>query len=159
MPNPAKPSAKSRYKQGYYQCVNRSKYIGDVDKIVYRSSWELKVCRFFDLSEKIIAWCCEPDMPVIYISPKDGLPHRYYPDFLTVTINNGEKQVTLYEVKPYKELFKPSPKGKKKSRYIKECLTYEINTAKWKYAEALCKKKGWKFVKLTEKEIYGKLNG
>lgn len=152
--NPAKIS-RSRYKQGKYKPINPKKYIGDVNNIVYRSSWELKVCQHFDLSDSIKAWCCEP-FAIHYLSPKDGLPHRYFPDFLTVTINNDNKVVTVYEVKPYRELFKPSPKGKKKSRYIKECLTYEINQAKWQYAEAYCKKKGWRFVKLTEKEIYGK---
>jgi hypothetical protein len=31
-----------------------------------------------------------------------------------------------------------------------------VNQAKWQAAEEYCKDKGWKFVIMTEKEIYGK---
>lgn len=156
MKNPAQISKNSKYKQGYYKCTYPDKYIGDYNNIIYRSSWELRVCYKLDHAEYIKAWCCEPPAPVIYISPKDGLPHRYYPDFLTVTINkDGTKNITLIEVKPYAEQFPPKKKGKKKSRYLKEALTYEINHAKWDAARTLCKKKGWNFVILTEKDILG----
>lgn len=153
--NPAKISKNSRYKQGNYVPKFPEKYLGDPKNIPYRSGWEQKVCYKLDHAPYVIAWCIEP-APIQYLSPKDGLPHRYFPDFLTVTINkDGTKNITLIEVKPSKEQFPPSKQGKKKSRYLQEALTYEINQAKWNAARALCKKKGWNFVILTEKEILG----
>jgi hypothetical protein len=156
--NPAKISKNSRYKQGYYQCTNPHKYIGDPKKIIYRSSWELKICQKLDHADYVLGWACEAPHPLIYISPKDGLPHRYYPDFIVVTFDkiNNKKVVTLIEVKPYKEKFPPSKKGKKKSRYIQECVTYSINQAKWEAARKFCEQKGWQFSIMTEKEILGK---
>lgn len=153
--NPAKIKKNGHYKQGNYQPAHPEKYLGDHSKIPYRSGLEFRVCYKLDHADYIVGWCIEP-APVIYISPKDGLPHRYFPDFLTVTINkDGTKNITLIEVKPYAEQFPPKKKGKKKARYLKEALTYEINQAKWDAARALCKKKGWNFVILTEKDILG----
>ena len=33
-------------------------------------------------------------------------------------------------------------------------MTYETNLAKWKYAREYCKQRGWKFLILTEKDIF-----
>ena len=155
--NPAKISKGSRYHQGYYKCTNPDKYMGDPNKILYRSSWERKVCFKLDHAEYVIGWGCET-FSINYISPKDGLPHRYFPDFIVVTFDkiNSKKIVTVIEVKPHKEQFPPSSKGKKKSRYLSECLTYSINQAKWNTAKDFCNKKGWNFLVLTEKEILSK---
>lgn len=151
--NPAGIGGNRTYKQGLYIPVNPSKYMGDVNKIVYRSSWEFKVCYKLDHADYVVGWACE--QPVVpYISPKDGLPHRYFPDFLVVTLNqDGTKNITMIEVKPYREQFPPTAKGKKKSRFLKEAVTYEVNQAKWRAARAFCDKRGWNFVILTEKEI------
>lgn len=156
MSNPAQISKNSRYKQGYYKPKNPSKYIGDAEKIVYRSSWERILCYKFDRNPDIIGWLMEYKIP--YIKPTTGKTHRYYVDFLTVSINkqNNEKVVTLIEVKPEAQTRPPKKQGKRKSRYLKECLDYEVNLAKWKYAQAYCKEKGWNFVILTERTILGK---
>jgi len=37
-------------------------------------------------------------------------------------------------------------------------FTYAKNTAKWKAAEEYCRKKGWKFKILSEKDIFGHQN-
>jgi len=154
--NPAKIKKNGHYKQGNYVPANPKKYLGDVKKIPYRSGLEQKVCYKLDHADYVVGWCIEP-APVIYIKPTDGLPHRYFPDFLTVTLNSdGTKNITLIEVKPYNQQFPPKKQGKKKSRYLKEAVDYEINQAKWAAARELCKKKGWNFVILTEKEINGK---
>lgn len=147
---------KGHYYQGRYELVNPEKYLGDPNNVVYRSGWERRLCYKFDHSPEIIAWGCEA-VVIKYISPKDGLPHRYFTDFITVALNKeGEKVVTVIEVKPEKEKYPPSSKGKKKARYIKECMNFEINQAKWKYARAYCEKRGWNFVILSEKQILGK---
>lgn len=152
--NPARIKKNGHYKQGKYTPKNPNKYLGDPTNIVYRSGWEQRVCYKLDHTDYIVGWCCEP-FSIKYISPKDGLPHRYYIDFITVTMNDdGTKNVTLIEVKPYAQTIPPKP-NKKKSRYLKEALTYEINQAKWEYARAYCKRKDWSFVIMTEREIMG----
>lgn len=154
--NPASIKKSSRYHQGRYELANPKKYIGDPNKVLYRSSWERKLCYKFDHSKEIIAWGCE-SIIIPYISPIDGLPHRYFTDFITIATNSlGENVVTIVEVKPEKEKYPPTSKGKKKTRFLKECKTYEINQAKWKYARAYCKKRGWNFIILSEKQILGK---
>lgn len=155
--NPAQISKGGRFKQGIYQPIHPEKYIGDVHDVRYRSSWEFQLCYKFDHSKEILAWGCEP-LFILYRSPKDGLSHRYFIDFMTVAYNKelDKKIVTLIEVKPEKEKYPPTSKGKKKSRYLYECMQYEINQSKWKYARAYCEKRGWNFVILTEKEILGK---
>lgn len=155
MHNPAKIKRNGHYKQGYYVCKHPEKYMGDAKKIIYRSGLEQIVCYKFDHNTSIIGWCIEP-LTINYISPKDGLPHRYFPDFLTVSLDkNGNKIINLWEVKPDKEKYEPK-KGKNKKRYIKECLTYSVNQAKWDAARNFCVKKGWNFIIITEKEILSK---
>lgn len=156
MKNPAKINPKGRTRQGRYEVENKSKYLGDPNSVIYRSSWERILCVKFDRSEDIIAWGMEC-VVIRYRSPKDGMMHRYFTDFLTIAINNeGEKVVTVIEVKPEKEKYPPKPQGKKKSRYLYECMTYEVNQAKWEAARHVCKQKGWNFVILSEKQILGK---
>lgn len=154
--NPAKASKKSRYYQGKYTPKNPKKYIGDVNNIIYRSSWEKKVCYKLDHADYVIGWACEP-MHIFYTKPSTGLKHRYFPDFISITLNkNKEKIVTVIEVKPDKEQFPPSKKGKKKSRYLKEALDYEVNQSKWNAAKKYCDSKGWNFFVMTEKHIFAK---
>ena len=146
----------SRYRQGVYKVKNKKKYLGDLDKVVYRSSWELKCMKQFDLSSKILAWSSE-EVVIPYISPKDGKYHRYFMDFLIITADKTKpdgKRITLIEVKPKAQTKPPKSQGKKKSRYLQEAMTWEVNRAKWKYAEAYCKKKGWSFLIMTENEIF-----
>lgn len=128
--------------------------MGDPDNVVYRSSWEKKCFIHFDHASYIEKWVSE-DYPIPYISPKDGRWHRYFPDFVIITRNKeGEKQVTIIEVKPEKEKYPPKRQGKKKSRYLKEAMTYEVNIKKWEAAREYCEKRGWKFIILTEKQIF-----
>ena len=146
--------AKSRFRQGMFKPENPSKVIGNPNDIVYRSGWEKKFMYHLDRSSYILKWGSEP-FHINYISPKDNRKHKYYIDFITITKDKktGENIITLIEVKPYKETLEPTSKGKKKERYLYECMTYAVNQAKWKYARALCKEKGWQFVILTENEL------
>lgn len=147
--------AKNPLHQGQYYPKFPEKYLGDKTKIVYRSSWERKCMVHFDLSPNILAWNSE-DVIIPYISPKDGRVHRYFVDFLIVTLDeNKQKQVTLIEVKPLAQTIKPIAKqGKSKKRFLHEAITYEVNTAKWKAAQAYCDKRGWQFRIMTEKDIF-----
>ena len=48
----ARPNQTSKYTQGYYELINESKYISNPNQIIYRSSLELKFCKFLDDSKK-----------------------------------------------------------------------------------------------------------
>lgn len=158
MGNPAKISKKSRHYQGIYEVKNVEKYIGDPRECTYRSSWERKLAKHFDHNPAVVKWGIEP-FPIPYISPKDGKTHRYFPDFIVVAKHpkTGEYITTLIEVKPYAQTVPPKGgKGKAKKRLIEETLTYSINDAKWASAKELCRRKGWRFKIMTEKEIQPK---
>lgn len=69
---------------------------------------------------------------------------------------DGSKQVTLIEIKPYKQTIRPrANKNKSEKTIYDERATWITNTAKWDAARALCAKNGWTFKIWTEKDIYG----
>ena len=70
---------KSGLVQGQYKPVNPMKYNGKVP-IIYRSSWELRLCKFFDNNENVIKWTSE-SVVVPYYNPITQRTHRYFPDF------------------------------------------------------------------------------
>lgn len=145
-----------KFRQGIFKPKNPDKYIGDVSRIEYRSSWELKCMKHFDISSSILGWNSE-EVIIPYISPKDTKYHRYFMDFLIVTrdpTDNKKYKTTLIEVKPKAQTLPPKSRGKKKSRYLQEAIAYEVNQAKWKYARAYCKKKGYDFLIMTEEHIF-----
>ncbi len=41
----------SRFKQGDYTVINKEKYIGNILKVRYLSSWELVLMQFFDANQ------------------------------------------------------------------------------------------------------------
>ena len=92
---------------------------------------------------------------VPYISPVDGKMHMYMVDNC-VAIKEGEK-ITQYliEIKPCKQTQPPVPSSRKKqSTMLYENLTYNVNCAKWKAAKQWCDKKNWKFLIVTENELF-----
>lgn len=137
---------------GKYRIKNIKKYKGNYRNVIYRSSWERKFMIYCDSHPSIIQWSSE-EMSIPYVSPIDKKTHRYFPDFVIKKVNSkGEKQTLMIEIKPSSQTSKPKM-GNKKSRFIKENITWQINNAKWKAAENFCQKYGWKFKILTEKEL------
>lgn len=137
-----------------YNPMNKDKYMGDPTSIICRSSWERKVCKYLDTNKNILRWGSE-ELVIPYYSPIDKKNHRYFPDFILEKKNSkGEIETLVIEVKPLKQTLKPAIKKKKTKSYIKECITFEINSAKWKSAKQYCNKNGWKFVIITEKDIF-----
>jgi len=137
-----------------YKPINESKYVGDPTNIICRSLWERKVCKYMDTNENIIKWGSE-EIFIPYVSPMDNRVHRYFPDFIAkIKSKDGKERVTVIEVKPYKQTQEPERGKKRKATYLKECTTYSVNIAKWKAAREYCRKKGWDFTILTEKELF-----
>ena len=134
---------------------NSTKYIGDINKIVCRSLWERKFCKFLDENQNVIRWSFET-LKIPYVSPVDNQVHIYLPDFIVEKKNtNGDIETLVVEIKPYKQTKEPKP-GKRKSKksLITENITFSINKSKWQAASDFCNKHSWKFVILTEKELF-----
>jgi hypothetical protein len=138
--------------KGWFKPRNPKKYNGDVNNIVYRSSWELRVMKYFDDNTNVIWWSSE-ELSIPYKSPIDQKMHRYFPDFIVkVKDINNQENVIVIEVKPFKQTQKPIQK-RKTSKFLQEAATYAINQEKWRAADLFCKEHGWKFKIITEKEL------
>jgi hypothetical protein len=143
--------------KGTFQPKHAGKYRGDPSKIVYRSSWELKLMMHLDSHPDVLEWASE-EIVIPYRSPVDGKIHRYFPDFYVKKRNtSGDIEKVIIEVKPAHQVKVPTiqeTKNRKPSRkYINEVLTYTVNQAKWEAAKTYCLDRQWKFMIMTEKEL------
>lgn len=145
--------SKRAWKQGFFSPNHPEKYTGTYP-IVYRSSLELDVMRFFDCNSNILQWKSE-SVVIWYIKPTDNRKHKYFTDFMVeIKDRNGVCRKYIIEVKPYKQTIPPVAHGNKKQKtIITEQLNYAINSAKWEAAEEWCKRNGYIFSKITEKDI------
>ena len=143
------------FRQGQYHLQHPEKYIGNVNRVVYRSSWELRMHRFLDNNTQILRWSSE-EIKIPYISPLDGRVHHYYPDYYIEYINkHGEVVQEMIEVKPLNQTSAPSKsRGKSKKTMLYEQQTWAVNQAKWKYAMEWCDKRAIKFRVLTEQSLF-----
>lgn len=143
----------SRTYKGQFKPKNPSKYVGDCNNIIYRSSWELKFMTYCDKHPDILKWASE-ELAIPYRSPVDGKVHRYFPDFLVRKRNrSGQIETVLIEVKPFKQTRPPEKKSKVTKRYLAEARTWAINSEKWRAARNYCENKNWKFMIMTENEL------
>jgi len=139
--------------KGYFKPKNPAKYRGDPTKIIYRSSWELKLMLYLDTHPEIIEWASE-EFFIPYRSPIDNKMHRYFPDFkVKKMLPNNQSETIVIEIKPRSQSIPPTMKSKPTKRYLREVMTYGINEAKWKAANEYCKDRKWKFMVMTEKEL------
>lgn len=144
-----------KYHQGKYIPKNPSKYVGNLDDIVWRSSWERAVMNWLDTHPSVIKWSSETTI-VPYISPVDNRVHRYFLDFSAmIKGRDGKIQNYIIEVKPKKQTQPPKKQTRVTKRYLEEIKTYAINTSKWQAAQAFADKHNFKFQILTENEIGG----
>lgn len=152
-----KPRQQGSYRQGYYKVKNLSKYIGDPLKIIYRSSWEFKFCKFCDDNLAVIKWSSEP-FPIKYISPLDNREHNYYIDFYMKAIRDGIEREYLVEVKPEASLKKPVFEGKQTlkrlSQFNKAAETWLINAAKFSAAKEYAKMTNHHFIVVSEEFLF-----
>jgi hypothetical protein len=146
-------SGNKSYLQGKFSPRNPSKYVGDINSIFYRSSWERRAMVYFDNNENVLQWSSE-EIIIPYVSPLDKKIHRYFPDFLIkVKQKEGIIKTFLIEVKPFKQTQQPEVGKKVTKRYITEIATWGVNDAKWKAAKEYCADRNWEFVLITEKEL------
>lgn len=143
---------------GRFNPRNPQKYAGNPDNIFYRSSWELRCMSHFDKNDSIIQWASE-ELIIPYFDPVSNKFRRYFPDFVIKSKNkNGLIETIVIEVKPLKETMQPNPvkNPTKSKRYLTEVAKWGTNQAKFSAANKYCEEKGWKFMILTEKELFNK---
>ncbi len=140
-------------KKGYFKPRHPEKYLGDLNNIVYRSSWELSFMNFLDGNICVEKWGSEI-IAIPYRKPTTGRIHKYYPDFWVKYRKNGKTIQEVIEVKPYRETKAPKTTGKNKKTQLYESITWSINKAKWRSAKLFCDKYGLNWRILTEKELF-----
>ena len=139
--------------QGKFVPKNPHKYRGDINNIVFRSSWELRLMKFLDEHSGVLEYGSE-EIIIPYVSPVDGKPHRYFPDFyIKVQESTGLIKKYLIEIKPQRQTTPPPKPQRQTQGYIREAYEYARNQAKWEAAREWCKDRGYEFKVLTEEEL------
>jgi hypothetical protein len=142
----------NNFQQGKYVVKNPRKYVGDLNKVTYRSSWELSAHTFFDNNPRILRWASE-EIKIPYIKPTDGKIHHYYPDYWVEYVNkDGEVLRELIEVKPLAQTKISKSRNPKTKLY--ENLTYVVNQAKWEAATNWCTQHRMVFRVISEGDIF-----
>lgn len=144
-----------KYKQGKFTPINKSKYRGDIDNIVYRSSLELSYFAWCDNNPYIIEWNSEENI-IPYFNPIDKRIHRYFVDlWMKIKDKNGKIKEFIVELKPYiyttpDHLYNKSGKITRSNKLKKQWI---VNQLKWKEAKKWAENKGMTFIILTEKDL------
>lgn len=151
-------NGENRPRQGYFRPANPEKYMGDINKIIFRSSWEFKFLKWCDLSPTIVKYSSEP-IGIIYHNPLDKRPHRYYVDFYIIVKDpNGNEYKYLVEVKPNKYINPPKKPDrmtdKATANYVYAAKQYIVNQAKFEAAKNFASQKGIKFGIITENFLF-----
>jgi hypothetical protein len=141
------------YRQGKYIPRHPEKYKGTIP-VIYRSSPELQIFRWFDMKDFIIEWTSE-SVVIPYIKPIDNKIHRYFVDFSCVFKDkSGHLQKYLIEYKPYKQTIQPiNSTRKKQSTFLREQIEYATNCSKWRSAKEYANSINAKFLIITEKDL------
>ena len=141
------------YHQGKFTPKNPQKYFGDPTNIIFRSGWERKLFIWLDTNPNVLKWGSE-EIFVMYKSPVDQRPHRYFPDIIAMMkTKTGEVVKFMIEVKPKKQTQPPTKPKKVTKRYLEEIETYAVNLAKWEAAKEYCNEKNFVFKILTEDHL------
>lgn len=133
---------------------NGSKYTGKYP-IIIRSTWERMVCQWLDSNKDVVSWSSEGHI-IHYYDPVQMKRRRYYPDFYAKILDkDGVPSEYIIEVKPFKETQPPrkTRKQSKKTQLYNE-TTYLRNQAKFDAAKQYCRKFGFQFQLLTERELF-----
>ena len=139
--------------KGRYRVKNPNKYTGDINSIIYRSTWELKFMKWCDENTSVLEWGSETTI-IPYISPIDKKFHRYFVDFY-IKVKNKENELQRYlvEIKPDRFTKAPEKPARMTKKFINEVLQFGINEAKWKAATEFCDDRKMKFIILTENDL------
>ena len=112
---------------------------------------------YCDSHPGIVEWSSE-EHPVPYYFQGDSRWHRYFPDFwVKVRTKTGVVEEWLVEIKPEAQTKHPTQRKFANAKaQLKETLEYAKNQAKWDAAGKYCASRKFKFVILTEKDLYSR---
>jgi hypothetical protein len=150
---------KRRKNEREYIPRNIEKYVGQYP-IIARSSWEYRFFQWADSNPSILEWSSEGHC-INYQDPyQPNKSRRYYPDIYAVVKNKNGKHRCIIEIKPEKDTRLPRKKaGKSAKTLAMREHTYIVNQAKFKAAKEYCKRMGYEFVVLTEKQLFRNKRG
>jgi hypothetical protein len=149
-----------RYQQGTYVCNNPDKYLGDLERVYYRSSWEKKLYYYLDTNNRVLKWSAE-GVTIPYEINENGnwSTHTYYPDaYCEFKLTDGNTRKVVLEIKPWNEYRNLEPPKEPKTRTMKALENYEYslrtfqkNIIKWSAAKKFCDRRGIEFFIITPK--------
>ena len=144
---------KKNKNQGQFIPKNPDKYTGSYP-IIVRSSWERMFCQWLDANQNVMSWTSE-GVVIPYYDPIQQKRRRYYPDFWVKWNTPQGIQQFLIEIKPNKETKAPkSSRYKSTKTQLYQEATWVTNQAKFEAAEKYCRKMGWNWKILTEKQLF-----
>ena len=166
---------KTHFHQGYFiptlhpeKCLTKEN--------IYRSSWEQKFFDWCDRCDAVVRWASEP-VKVEYLNPVTNIEYckknnldpknpvywkkaNYYVDaWIEIKKKDDDSIRKIFiEIKPYAETQKPKPVSpnaslKEIKAFNRAAMTYLVNQAKWKAADAEFKKRNCEFMVVTEKTL------
>ena len=139
--------------KGKFRPTHPEKYAGDINNIIYRSSWELAFLQRLDSDPNIISYASE-ELVIPYADRITKKVRRYFPDFVIKKRGkDGQIKTIVIEIKPYAQSVPPVKGNKTEKRYLTEVQTFATNYFKWTHATEFCRRKGWEFIVLTEREL------
>jgi hypothetical protein len=159
-------------RSGYYILTRPERYMTKgVDRVKYKSSWEMEFFKVCDGNPLVTKWAYEP-FDISYYSPALMKQSLYRPDvYLEICYTDGRTEKWLIEIKPVAYSVvptppKPPPPGcqdpEKHARYQKRMAAYQrksldvaTNYAKWEAAEAWCKENGVNWMIFNENNTRG----
>jgi hypothetical protein len=134
--------------KGLFKPTNPEKYLGDIGKIRFMSSWELRFMNFCDTNPNVIKWGSE-EFKIMYFNPIKNKVCNYIPDFIIkYKDRNGMIITEVIEIKPRSHFVA----SKKSTTYDKVQMI--INHAKWTAAKAFCDQHNINFKVLSENELF-----
>lgn len=156
----------AEWKQNYFTPRFPEKVL-NTNPIFYRSSYEERFMNWCDLNKNVLKWGSEI-ITIKYLNEVDGREHRYITDFYAeIKDVNGQIFKCIIEVKPENQMERLDEQGnlilprepKKKSmkafqNYINKVNIIRKNHSKWKAARDYCKKMGYHFKVITEKDLF-----
>lgn len=135
-----------------YKPINPTKYVGNVNEIIMRSSWESKMAFWLDTTPSILKWGSEIKA-IPYYSRVDGRVRRYFPDFWLIAKQpDGSEKKYIVEIKPNAQT-KPPRKTQNQEAYREAMETWIKNQDKWEAAKAFANKNGFTFMVMDEHSL------
>jgi hypothetical protein len=166
---------KGRTHQGFYIVRNKSKYVGDLNLVIYRSAWEFSFCKWCDFSPSILRWSSEPVKIPYYDkvskleeckklgldpnNPANWIKKNYNTDFW-IEVQKPDETIEkwLIEIKPKYKLARPKPVPKDaplkdQKKFNKMAKEYILNESKFEAMKAWADQTGTKFYIFTEDQL------